>query len=129
MVLYKVLLKTDNTSQTYNHQYSLDLNLDQENNPDRIFTETTRQKIRLDLQNQSGCIVSNQALERLIKTWTQDIREGYRDTYLTIDLPSLLLTELINLEEPGYQEIPLPIAPDLSLADPKVGMLPPLKFS
>lgn len=129
MVLYKMFLKTDNISQTYNYQYSLDLNLDQENNPDRIFTATTRQKIRLDLQNQSGCIISNQALERLIKTWTQDIREGYRDTYLTIDLPSLLLTELINLEEPGYQEIPLPIPPDLSLADPKVGMLPPLKFS
>ena len=65
----------------------------------------------------------------MIKHWVQDIKEGYRDSLIKLDLPSLLLASIANLRETGNQEIPALIEPNISEIEPCIGMLPPLIFS
>lgn len=127
MTKYTLVLKIKDSQNEY--KYALDLNSTQENNPEQIFKLEIRESIRNNLQKQSSCKISDAHLNRMITNWVQDIKEGYRDSLIGLDLPSLLMANIANLQEMGNQEIPALIEPNISEIEPCVGMLPPLIFS
>ena len=127
MTKYTLTLKNKDFQDEY--KYALDLNSTQENNPEQIFKLEIRENIRNTLQKQSSCKISDAHLNRMVTTWIQDIKEGYRDSLIQLDLPSLLLANIANLQETGNQEIPALIEPNISDIEPCGGMLPPLIFA
>ena len=127
MVKYKFSLKIKGDVNEYS--YVLDLNSNQEITPEKAFTPQIREDIRLNLQTQSLCAIKHSHLNQIIDTWIQDIKEGYRDSALTLQLPLLAESGIDELGEPGNQEIPPLVNPDLSGIEPMFGMLPPLNFS
>lgn len=127
MTKYTLTLKNKDSQDEY--KYALDLNSAQENNPEQIFNLEIRESIRKNLQKQSSCKISDAHLNRMIATWMQDIKEGYRHSLIKLDLPSLLLANIANLQEMGNQEMPALIEPSISDIEPCGGMLPSLLFS
>ncbi|RUT02393.1 hypothetical protein DSM106972_058710 [Dulcicalothrix desertica PCC 7102] len=127
MVKYSFYLKVKVSGDE--HSYSLDLNSNQENAPEKVFTSEVRENIRLNLQNQSLCAIKDNHINQIVNTWIQDIKEGYRDSTLTLNLPLLIESGIEELNEQGNQEIPALVNPDLSDIEPTFGMLPPLIFS
>ncbi|MBD2456687.1 hypothetical protein H6G80_21730 [Nostoc sp. FACHB-87] len=126
MVKYSFFLKVKETNDEY--IYALDLNDRQENFPEEIFTLEIRENLRTTLQNQSLCAIKDHHLNQIIRTWMQDIKEGYRDSNLTLNLPLLIESNLEQLNEQGNQEIPVIVSPNLSEIEPQIGMFPPLDF-
>lgn len=127
MVNYTLGLKLKNSNEEY--KYALLLTPQQENNPEQIFALDIRESMRKNLQMQSSCKINDFHLNQMIKTWIEDIKEGYRDSTITLDLPLLIAENISRLNETGNQEIPALIHPDLSSIEPCFGMLPPLIFS
>jgi len=127
MVKYTFGLKIKGSSDEY--KYALTLTPSQENNPDQIFTQEIRQNMQNSLQKQSSCKINDNHLNQIIRTWIQDIKEGYRESVITLDLPLLMASNLDKLNESGNQELPALINPSLSGIEPSFGMLPPLIFS
>lgn len=127
MVKYSFYLKVKASNDV--HSYSLDLNQNQENVPEKVFTSQVRENIRLNLQNQSLCAIKDNHINQIVNTWIQDIKEGYRDSTLTLNLPLLIESGIEELNELVNQEIPALVNPDLSDIEPTFGMLPPLVFS
>lgn len=126
MATYTLFLQLKDTGDR--HSYSLDLSASQENRPEQIFTQEIRQRVQQTFQKQSACKVSEANLNRLITAWLEDIREGYRSTTVTLDLPLLIEANIEQLKENGYQQLPELIEPDLSEIEPQIGALPPLVF-
>jgi hypothetical protein len=124
MVIYKFFLTVKGSPDRYD--YSLDLTSLQEDNPEKIFIPEIRQRMQQTLENKSSCRINPNRLEQIIQVWSEDIREGYRDTYLTLDLPLLGESKLEQLQEKGNQELPTLMSPNLLGIEPTQGMLPPL---
>ncbi|WP_237396552.1 hypothetical protein [Okeania sp. KiyG1] len=120
-------LTNKNTNQI--SRYTLDLEQYYENQPASFFTPIVCNKIRNELQSKSSCHINDMYLQIIIKTWIQDIKEGYRDSNILLDLPKINHQNINSLKESGNQEIPQLIYPDLSDIEPKIGALPPLDFS
>ncbi|MFW6359884.1 MAG: hypothetical protein ACOC0N_11825 [Chroococcales cyanobacterium] len=130
MVQYSVELKLkDNPDSKESYRYTLDLTIAQENNPNLIFTSEIRQRMRQSLQKQSSCKINEANLNQIIKTWSEDIREGYRLTIITLDLPLLVESNLDQLIENGNLEIPALVEPEIAEIEPQSGALPPLIFA
>ena len=127
MVQYSLTLTNKNTNQQY--RYTVDLEENYENNPTIFFTSIICHKIRDELETKSGYEINETYLQIIIKTWIQDIKEGYRDSSIILNLVKLNHQNIHNLTESGNQEIPSLIYPDLSDIEPKIGALPPLDFS
>ncbi|MDY7003927.1 MAG: hypothetical protein SWX82_08200 [Cyanobacteriota bacterium] len=127
MVEYSLTLTNKNTNQI--SRYTLDLEEYYENRPASFFTPIVCNKIRNELQNQGSFHINDMYLQIIIKTWVQDIKEGYRDSNIVLDLPKINHRNINSLKESGNQEIPQLIYPDLSDLEPKIGALPPLDFS
>ena len=127
MVKYSITI----TNKKINHQYryTIDLEQNHENHPTSFFTPIVSNQIRNELQSQNNCQINDMHLQIIIKTWIQDIKEGYRDSNIVLDLPVINNRKNQQLTEPGNQEIPSLIYPDLSDVEPKIGALPPLDFS
>ena len=126
MVKYVFSLKVKGSNENY--RYALDLNPNQENQPEQIFTKEIRESMRHSLQNQSLCAIKENHLNQIIKTWIQDIKEGYRDSIITLNLPLMIESNIDQLNEQGNQDIPDIISPNLYDIEPQIGMLPPLNF-
>lgn len=126
MIKYTFTLNIKSSDQNY--ICDLDLTPNQEDNPEQIFTPKIREEIRINLQNQSYCKINDGHLNQIIKTWIEDIEEGYRNSNISLDLPSLMVENIKNLQESGNQAIPDLLPPDLSNVEPSFGMLPPLTF-
>lgn len=126
MVKYRFELKVAGSPNSY--PYILDLNLAQENNPEQIFNQEIRQSMQNNLQNQSSCKISEPNLKKIINAWIEDIKEGYRTTTLTLDLPLLAADKFNYFQESGCQEIPTPIRPTLAGIEPLIGAFPRLNF-
>ncbi|WP_066381230.1 MULTISPECIES: hypothetical protein [unclassified Anabaena] len=126
MVKYTFSLRVKGLDEQY--MYSLDLNPTQENMPEQVFTSEIRENLRISLQNKSLCAIKDNHLYQIIQTWIEDIKEGYRDSSLTLNLPLLIESNIDKLNEPGFQELPAVISPDLFNIEPILGMLPPLNF-
>lgn len=110
-------------------KYSLDLQPHHENTPEQFFNPGLREKIRADLQKQSSYRINDINITKIITTWIQDIKEGYRDSSISLNLPLLIQSNIENLNEPGNQELPALISPAISGVEPQIGALPPLIFS
>lgn len=127
MTKYTLTLKAKDLDNEY--KYAIDLNAVQENYPEKIFRVEICEDIRSDLQKQSSCKITDSHLNQIIKHWIQDIKEGYRDSLIKLDLPSLLLANIADFREAGNQQIPALIEPNILEIEPCIGMLPPLTFS
>lgn len=126
MVEYSLTLTNKNTNQQ--SRYTLDLEKYYENQPASFFTPIVCNEIRSELQTQSSCHINDMYLQIIIKTWIQDIKEGYRDSHVILDLPKINHQHINSFQESGNQEISQLIYPDLSDIEPKIGALPPLNF-
>ncbi|NEP00164.1 MAG: hypothetical protein F6K58_16095 [Symploca sp. SIO2E9] len=126
MVRYTFTLHIKDIEDEY--RYSVTLDSSQEDNPALFFTLSEREKLRASFQEQSLCKINSYNLDKIIKTWIQDIEEGYRDSAITLDLPLIIASDISQLQELGNQEIPNLVCPDLSGIEPTSGMLPPLNF-
>lgn len=71
-------------------------------------------------------MIKEQHLEHIIQVWIEDIKQGYRESKLTLYLPLLIESNIDQLQESGNQIIPQIVDPDLSGIEPSFGMLPPL---
>lgn len=127
MVVYKFSLQVEGSQDRYS--YSLDFKPNQEDNPKQVFTLEIKESLRKKLQKASSCAIKDHHLNRILTTWIQDIKEGYRESTLTLDLPLLIESEIDRLQESGYQQLPEIIDPDISKIEPQTGALPPLVFS
>ncbi|BAZ88995.1 hypothetical protein NIES932_04630 [Raphidiopsis curvata NIES-932] len=127
MVKYTFHLKPEG-SPSESYGYSLDLNDMEEDAPEKVFTPLVREKIRKTLQDLSLSAIRDYQLNRIIQTWTQDIKQGYRFSSLSLNLRLLVDENIDQLEEDGNQEIPQMIAPDISDIQLQSGVLPPLNF-
>jgi hypothetical protein len=125
MVVYKFFLSLKNSPERYD--YALDITAAQEDNPEAIFTTEIRQAIRKHFQARSSCSINDHRLNQIIATWIEDIREGYRESVLTLDLPLLSESNVENIQDEGNQELPPLFAPDLAAIEPIEGMFPPLE--
>lgn len=126
MVQYTFKLRIKGSYEEY--KYTLSLNPQQEDNPEQIFDKEIRDRLRENLQRQSACEIKENHLNQIIKTWIEDISEGYRDSTITLDLRLLAATNLDKLQETGNHNLPALIIPDLLDVEPRFGMLPPLNF-
>jgi hypothetical protein len=127
MVRYTFSLFVENSlTPPTGYQYALDLTQAQEDNPEGIFTSVCRKDLRSQLQKQSSCAIREPHLNQIIHAWLEDIREGFRETRLTLDLPPQDVENIGDLEDDGNQELPILLEPDLSEIEPIFGMLPPL---
>lgn len=127
MVIYNFYLKIKGNQDRYN--YSLDFKPSQENNPEQVFTPEITESLRKKLQKKSSCAIKDKHLNRILTSWIQDIKEGYRESTLTLNLPLLIESEIDKLQEFGNQQLPEMIEPDISEIEPQIGALPPLVFS
>jgi hypothetical protein len=126
MVKYTLFVQVKDTNGQYS--YELDLKTDQRNTPQIVFTKQQRREMQHTLENKSECRISDICLENIIKTWLLDIQEDYRETFMVLDLPSLLLSNIGSLQEQGYQTIPEIRPPSITDIEPAIGMPPPLNF-
>ena len=126
MVKYTFILKSKGSNSEV--KYTLDLQPLQENNPDQFFNSEVREKIRADLQMQSSHRINDINLKQIINIWIQDIKEGYRDSTIFLNLPLLIESNIDKLDERGNQELPTLISPDMTDVEPQIGALPPLSF-
>jgi hypothetical protein len=126
MIKYKFSMRLQGSNEQY--EYVLDLQQDEEDNPDMVFTTKRREQLRDSLQKQSACKIDDTALSRIIRVWKQDIEVGCRYSSLTLDLPLLADAQIDDLAEEGNQEIPPLFKPDISGVEPQFGALPPLIF-
>jgi hypothetical protein len=126
MVNYVFELKVKGSNDHY--RYDLDLTINQENNPEQVFTTEIRESLRKNLQEQSLCTINDNHLNQIITTWMQDIKEGYRDSTISLDLPLIIESNINQLNDQGNQENPALISPSWSDIEPQLGMMPPLNF-
>lgn len=126
MVKYTFSLKIKNSDDVY--QYTIDLLREQENYPERFFTQEEQRKLRTNLQRQSDCGIDNPTLNHIVRTWIQDIQEGNRDSSVSIEFTSILDSKIEQLNDSGNQEVPQLVPPDLESIYPELGALPPLNF-
>ncbi|KPQ40094.1 MAG: hypothetical protein HLUCCO16_04425 [Phormidium sp. OSCR] len=129
MVLYTLYLKNSNTPDLPEVSYQLDLSPSQENNPDSLFPKANRDALRQLLQEKTAASISNANLTQIINHWLDDIREGYRSTWLDLKLAPLELETLKNLSDRGNPSLPPFFPPDFSQISPEGGALPPLNFN
>jgi hypothetical protein len=126
MIKYKFSMRLPGSNEAY--EYVLDLQQEEEDNPDIVFSAKRREQVRESLQRQSTCKIDDNALTRIVKIWKQDIAMGSRNSSITIDLPLLADSQIDDLREEGNQAIPALFKPDLSGIEPQFGALPPLIF-
>lgn len=129
MVQYNLTLLLLDSDSKQSLKYTLDLRTpSQESYPETVFTREIRENMRTSLQNQGSCKISDPNLQKIIQKWVQDIREGYKESQILINLPSAQKEALKDLQDSGNQEIPPLVLPDLSEIEPIGGMFPPLNF-
>ena len=127
MVEYQFRLEIAETKSYYT--CTINLNEQEENDPKTFFTTQRRKEVRKELEKQSSCKITDGHLQRIIDTWVEDIKDGFRESSLVLpNLTTMLEAEINNLEETGNQEKPTILEPNLASIEPKLGVLPPLKF-
>ncbi|NBD33286.1 MAG: hypothetical protein GVY17_10040 [Cyanobacteria bacterium] len=127
MVQYALILKLADSQKEY--RYTLDLTRSQENNPEQIFTDEIKERMKSFFEQKSQCEVNQGNLNKMMTRWQEDIAEGYKVTRISLDLPSIFISSLKELQDEGNQEIPPLIPPNLDEIEPKGGALPDLIFS
>ena len=85
-----------------------------------------RQAMKNKFQTESSCAVREEHLDRIVSIWTEDIKQGYRSSSITLDLPLLIDCNIEQIEEAGNQDLPSLVPIDLVGIEPVGGVLPPL---
>ncbi|MGC9503151.1 hypothetical protein [Baaleninema sp.] len=129
MVRYTFLLATEKTPDPNYVSHHLDLPPALENDPDRLFDRAFCEDLRSILQQKTDCAINDVQLDRIVKAWLEDIKEGYRNTRLVLELPPLEFENVHQLQDEGDRTVPPLIPPDLSDIAPQGGALPPLTFN
>lgn len=124
MVKYTITIKEKEDNKQYS--YSLELNENQENNPQVIFSPEITISMQKQLEAKSMATFTDYQLQQIINTWIEDIKEGYRNTIISLKLKSVLDEGLKLLTDIGNQDIPDLIEPDLENIEPIGGVLPPI---
>lgn len=124
MVKYTITIINKEDNQNYS--YSLQLNQNQEDNPQIIFSPEITISMQKQLETKSMTTFTEYQLQQIINTWIEDIKEGYRNTIITLKLKSILDENLKLLTDLGNQDIPDLIEPDLENIEPVGGVLPPI---
>jgi hypothetical protein len=126
MITYKFSLNLRDPPEIYT--FDLELTPAQEDRPELIFTATICQAIRKKFQEESACAVRDYHLDLIISTWIEDIKEGYRDSSISLDLPLLIDCNIELIQEPGNQDLPSLLPANLGGIEPMNGVLPPLEL-
>jgi len=129
MAKYSFQISLEGTVSSAPYNYVHDLTPYQEDHPETVFTPEVREQMRQHLQQKTAYRLSPVNLQRIVDAWIADIREGYRNTVLTLNLPLLINDQINQLNEPGNQTVPNLAKPDLLEVEPQGGQLPPLTFS
>lgn len=130
MIKYILELKVSNLNIAANtFKYVVELTSREEDHPEQKFTPQFCKKIRNELQKKSSCKINQTNLNKLINLWIEDIKEGYRTTTVTMNLPTYIGEDLESINDSGSQQIPPLVAPSLSSIEPKIGALPQLNFT
>ncbi|BAQ60134.1 hypothetical protein GM3708_540 [Geminocystis sp. NIES-3708] len=124
MVEYTVIIKEKEDNKQYS--YSLQLNQDQEDNPGVIFSAEIMTSMQKQLEIKSMAIFTQHQLQQIMNIWIEDIKEGYRNTIITLKLKSILDESLKLLKDNGNQDLPNFVEPDLENIEPLGGVLPPI---
>lgn len=124
MVKYTITIINKEDNQNYS--YSLQLNQNQEDNPQIIFSPEITISMQKQLETKSMTTFTEYQLQQIINAWIEDIKEGYRNTIITLKLKSILDENLKLLTDLGNQDIPDFIEPDLENIEPVGGVLPPI---
>lgn len=127
MVTYTFILTLEDTKQTY--EYSQKLSQKQENAPESLRNSEMMDNIRRFFEEESDRQLNQKNLEKILTAWINDIKEGYRTTSMTLQLPSLKDQKLRRFKDSGNQTLPQLIEPDTKQIHPHKGSFPPLTFS
>ena len=127
MVKYSLSLKNKNTNKE--HRYAVDLNKEEENMPEQFFTFEVCDRLKINLQKQSGCLIDDNNLSLIVAHWIEDIKEGYRNSSIAVYLPFFKLRNLQDFPATANRELPDLISPSLAEIEPKLGAMPSLDFS
>ena len=130
MIEYTLELQVSNLNIAANtFKYVAELSSHEEDYPEQKFTPQFCKKIRNELQNKSSCKINQANLNKLIRLWIEDIKEGYRTTTVTMNLPTYIGEDLESINDEGNQQIPSLVPPSISSIEPKIGALPKLNFT
>lgn len=118
-----------------NNQYSYEIELTEaeENNPEPRL-EQDRSKIKTKIEQEikkkepQPRKLRDKDLNDIIKKWAFNIKNGFPDLKLPIDLPIMTDEDIEKIQENGYQDLPELVAPDIKEIEPPVVILPPLEF-
>lgn len=124
MVKYTIIIKEKEDNKQYS--YSLELNENQEDNPQVIFSPEITISMQKQLEAKSMATFTDYQLQQIINAWIEDIKEGYRNTIISLKLKSVLDEGLKLLTDIGNQDIPDLSEPDLENIEPIGGVLPPI---
>jgi hypothetical protein len=127
MPQYQLTLKIPDIDTPCLHE--IDLLPSQEDRPEKFFTSQVQEAIRTNLQRQSLCSINDTHLNRIIRRWIDDIREGYRASSISLDLPLLVDANITQINDSGIHDLPPLILPNLLDIEPTGGELPPLIFA
>lgn len=127
MPKYELNLNIKNKDDNTNHkiEYSVNLTQIQEDYAHTVLVDSY-DTLRNKIQKEAGCFLNQIMFNKVMKSWGQDISEGYRLTVLSIELSAFAVGQLERLNESGNQEFPG--LPELGAAvfSPQLGALPPL---
>jgi hypothetical protein len=127
MAKYKLVLDLKDSNEKL--EYRVNLTTAEENNPHLFFTHEACQQLRSQFQNQSQRRINDKNLNYILNSWIKDIKQGYRETTISMILPLLSGANLEDLSESGNHNFPSLFTPDLSGIEPQCGALPSLIFS
>lgn len=127
MTSYKLILTYTDHAQPV--QLNISLTKTQEDYPEMYFSHEAKENIRTTIQKQTACAVMDNHLNKIITSWIQDIKEGYPESKVKINLPSLLEVNFLKICDCGNQDIPDLFEPQPSDFEPLWGASPPLNFS
>lgn len=123
---YKLILRVG-SSQSRSYTYTIHLTESEENIPlPRLQNEA--QDIRLNLQRQGLQRLSTTDLQKLLKNWAEEIKLGYQNVNLTLELSPVEFDVLDQVHDTGCPPIPVFTEPSLEGIKPHLALLPPLQF-
>ena len=123
MVEYSLTLTLPDSSRI---KYAIDLSEPQEGSPDNFFTPRQKDIMKTQIRQEHKYLINDNQLNKIVLEWQEDIREGYRDTVLTVDLPSSEAELLKDFKDLGNQAIRELYKPDIGAIQPLQGKYPPI---
>lgn len=111
MTIYSLQLEINKNEECSIINFNLDLPLELEDNPKNIFTEAVIYKLSQQVKLESNCYLTPLATTLITDKWGEDISLGYRQTRVSIDLPSIDTIDPAAIADEGTDDFEyIPIA-------------------